>query len=158
MVYCGWFFRSQWKLPTSEITRVSAGRLLYSPIHLDCIAIVPVVFILFAVMLISILILCSTGSFCPLQANYASAWRFPLSKIGSRWFLQENHDAILNSQLFGSGKGASAGAIAGGVVAGVIVLAAIFLYIIFYRRRKAKQATLLQSSEDSTQLGNNKLM
>lgn len=50
------------------------------------------------------------------------------------------------------GKGASAGAIAGGVVAGVIVLAAIFLYIIFYRRRKAKQATLLQSSEDSTQL------
>uniref|UniRef100_A0A0E0END5 non-specific serine/threonine protein kinase n=1 Tax=Oryza meridionalis TaxID=40149 RepID=A0A0E0END5_9ORYZ len=51
------------------------------------------------------------------------------------------------------GKGASAGAIAGGVVAGVVVLAAIFLYIIFYRRRKAKQATLLQSSEHSTQLG-----
>uniref|UniRef100_A0A0E0LXE7 Protein kinase domain-containing protein n=1 Tax=Oryza punctata TaxID=4537 RepID=A0A0E0LXE7_ORYPU len=51
------------------------------------------------------------------------------------------------------GKGASAGAIAGGVVAGVIVLAlAIFLYIVFYRRRKAKQVTLLQSSEDSIQL------
>ncbi|XP_015695685.2 chitin elicitor receptor kinase 1 isoform X2 [Oryza brachyantha] len=52
--------------------------------------------------------------------------------------------------LKSSGKGASAGAIAGGVVAGVVVLAlAIFLYIILSRRRKAKQATLLPSSEDS---------
>ncbi|XP_062194900.1 chitin elicitor receptor kinase 1-like isoform X2 [Phragmites australis] len=51
------------------------------------------------------------------------------------------------------GNGASAGAIAGGVV-GVVValLLGVLLYIIFYRRRKAKKATLLPSSEGSTQL------
>ena len=47
------------------------------------------------------------------------------------------------------------GPIVGGVVGGVAaLLLGIFLYIMVYRRRKAKKASLLPSSEDSTQLGN----
>ncbi|KAG2621889.1 hypothetical protein PVAP13_3NG300100 [Panicum virgatum] len=45
------------------------------------------------------------------------------------------------------------GPIVGGVVGGVTaLLLGIFLYIMVYRRRKAKKASLLPSSEDSTQL------
>lgn len=51
------------------------------------------------------------------------------------------------------------GAIAGGVVAGVVALVlGVLLYIMFYRRRIAKEAALLLSSEGSTQLGINKLL
>jgi hypothetical protein len=56
---------------------------------------------------------------------------------------------------FGPGKRASVGAIAGGVVGGIVaLLLGVFLYIMFNRRRKAKKSSLLPSSEDSTQLGN----
>ncbi|CAO2202720.1 unnamed protein product [Urochloa humidicola] len=55
--------------------------------------------------------------------------------------------------LTSPGKKGSGGAIVGGVVGGVVaLLLGIFLYIMFYRRRKAKKAALLPSSEDSTQL------
>lgn len=52
-----------------------------------------------------------------------------------------------------SGNGGSVGAIVGGVVGGLAALVlGVLLYIIFYRRRKAKRAALLPASEDSTQL------
>ncbi|XP_062191128.1 chitin elicitor receptor kinase 1-like isoform X2 [Phragmites australis] len=55
--------------------------------------------------------------------------------------------------LKSSGNGASVGAIAGGVVGGVVaLLLGVFLYIMFYRRRKTKKGALLPSSEGSTQL------
>ncbi|KQJ99178.1 hypothetical protein BRADI_3g41590v3 [Brachypodium distachyon] len=50
------------------------------------------------------------------------------------------------------GNGTSTGAIAGGVVAGVVALVVGVLFFLFYRRRKAKQAALLASSEDSLRL------
>jgi len=60
-----------------------------------------------------------------------------------------------HSHPLGTGKGSSVGPVVGGVVGGVAaLLLGIFLYIMFYRRRKAKKAALLPSSEDSTQLGN----
>ncbi|XP_010235348.1 chitin elicitor receptor kinase 1 [Brachypodium distachyon] len=55
--------------------------------------------------------------------------------------------------LKSSGNGTSTGAIAGGVVAGVVALVVGVLFFLFYRRRKAKQAALLASSEDSLRLG-----
>jgi len=58
-----------------------------------------------------------------------------------------------HSHPLGTGKGSSVGPVVGGVVGGVAaLLLGIFLYIMFYRRRKAKKAALLPSSEDSTQL------
>ncbi|XP_039816215.1 chitin elicitor receptor kinase 1-like isoform X2 [Panicum virgatum] len=54
--------------------------------------------------------------------------------------------------LASQGKGGSVGAVVGGIVGGIAaLLLGIFLYIMFYRRRKAKKAAL-PSSEDSTQL------
>ena len=63
---------------------------------------------------------------------------------------------FIDAQIFVPGKGSSAGAIAGGVVGGLVALVLGVLLILFYRRRKGKQDTLLPSSEESIRLGNDK--
>ncbi|TVU00114.1 hypothetical protein EJB05_47984 [Eragrostis curvula] len=91
---------------------------------------------------------------------HISQWKLPSSKIirkGCGMWMSvipvTNYDVFTYSHLLEPGSKASAGAIAGGVVAGVIALGlGAFLYIMFSRRRKAKSAALLPSSEDSTQL------
>uniref|UniRef100_A0A0D9XA90 non-specific serine/threonine protein kinase n=1 Tax=Leersia perrieri TaxID=77586 RepID=A0A0D9XA90_9ORYZ len=77
---------------------------------------------------------------------FRSPWKLPTSEI-----IRAASVLCKLIMILHKGKGSSAAPIAGGVVAGVVALALGILYI-FYRRRKAKQATLLLSSEDSTQL------
>ena len=64
---------------------------------------------------------------------------------------------ICQSHPLGPGNGGSVGVIAGvggGVAA---LLLGVVLYIMFYRRRKAKKAAVLPFSEDSTLHGNDTL-